>query len=169
VCSLLIVLQCSDEHAVSVFTVQLRSLPTNQPTKQLTKGGLLRKVQDVNCSVDSILLTKRIAVIGEESLVNCITTHSDRQGRRWMVRRERQRAYSKRLNLTGSRRHVTVDAQKRPKLDSRRPWWSLVSAGNVQKQIAYSKRLKLTGSRGHAMVDAQKHIKLGRFLMCRSI
>jgi hypothetical protein len=35
-------------------------------------------------------------------------------------RSERQTAYSKRLKLTGSRGHVTVDAQNRPKLGCRR-------------------------------------------------
>jgi hypothetical protein len=53
--------------------------------------------------------------------------YTDRKGRR--TERERQRVYSKRLKLIGSRGRVTLSAQNRPKLGRRRPWRSLAASG----------------------------------------
>jgi hypothetical protein len=47
---------------------------------------------------------------------------------------QRERAYSKRLKLTGSRGHVTVGAQNRRKLNHLRPFQSLVAAGNAERE-----------------------------------
>jgi hypothetical protein len=62
--------------------------------------------------------------------------------------REREVAYSKRLKVSGSREHVTVDAQIPSRLGHRRSYQSFVLAGGAQRQSARSKRPKLTGGRG---------------------
>jgi hypothetical protein len=73
---------------------------------------------------------------------------------RWHA--ERQTVYSKRLKFTGSRRHVTLNAQNRPKLGRRRPWRSLVSAGGAQRE---TERRKMTESLGNVTVREEERWK----------
>jgi hypothetical protein len=59
-------------------------------------------------------------------------SYTDRQEQRWVTRRET--SYDKRRKPTGSRGHVTVDAQNRLKLGRRRSCRSLVPAVGAQRE-----------------------------------
>jgi hypothetical protein len=88
-------------------TVHLRCLPTSapftaerrkRPAHENTWQQMRRTVQNSAAFVRSCYVCRRV------------------------TRRERQTAYSKLLNLIGSRGHVTVDAHNLLELSRRRPW-----------------------------------------------
>jgi hypothetical protein len=81
------------------------------------------------------------------SNLDLTTILTESSGTLWHAERN---GVSKRLTLTGWRRHVTWNAQNRLKLGRWRPWRSLVKAGTAEREREReAERLNLTGWRGH--------------------